>query len=97
MTQEDLAKYVGVTKGAIGNYETDVSSPKDSILIKLMEVLQIDANYVYQDYIRSEPLILKEDEMQLIDLYRNADATGRQFVFEILEIHQKKDTSSKAE
>lgn len=26
MTQPDLAKAVGVTKGAIGNYETDVST-----------------------------------------------------------------------
>ena len=53
MTQEDLAKAAGVTKGAIGNYETGVSSPKDSILIRLMEILQIDANFIYQDYMKN--------------------------------------------
>lgn len=50
LTQEELARAVGVTKGAIGNYETGVSSPKEPVLIKLMEVLNIDANYIYQDY-----------------------------------------------
>ena len=54
MTQEDLAAAAGITKGAIGNYETEVSSPKEPILIKLMEILQIDANYLYQDYITQE-------------------------------------------
>ena len=53
MTQEDLAYAVGITKGAIGNYETEVSSPKESILIKLMEALHVDANFLYQDYMTS--------------------------------------------
>lgn len=49
--QEELAKRIKVSKGAIGNYETDVSRPKEPILIALMDVLGIDANYLYQDYI----------------------------------------------
>ena len=67
MTQEDLAAAVGVTKGAIGNYETEVSSPKESILIKLMEVLQIDANFLYQDFIAQED----EDQKRLEALHQN--------------------------
>ena len=67
MTQEDLATAAGVTKGAIGNYETEVSSPKETILIKLMEVLQIDANYLYQDYITQE----NDDQARLEALHQN--------------------------
>ena len=67
ITQEDLAKYVGVTKGAIGNYEAGISSPRDSILIKLMEVLQIDANYIYQDYIHQKD----ENQQRLEALHQN--------------------------
>jgi transcriptional regulator with XRE-family HTH domain len=67
MTQEDLAAAAGVTKGAIGNYETEVSSPKEAILIKLMEVLQIDANYLYQDYITQED----EDQQRLEALHQD--------------------------
>lgn len=67
MTQEDLAAAVGVTKGAIGNYETEVSSPKEAILIKLMEILQIDANFLYQDYIQQED----EDSRRLEALHQD--------------------------
>lgn len=87
MTQEDLAKAVGVTKGAIGNYETEVSSPKEPILIKLMEVLQIDANYLYQDFIVHD--VLSDEEMHLIYLYRGAEATARQIAIETLANHQR--------
>lgn len=87
MTQEDLAKAVGVTKGAIGNYETEVSSPKESILIKLMEVLQIDANYLYQDFIR--PSMLSDEEKHLVYLYRGAEAAARQIAIETLVNHQR--------
>ena len=96
MKQEELAAAVGVTKGAIGNYETEVSSPKDSILIKLMDVLGVDANFVYQDYMQSQS-ILKEDELILLSLYRGADDRAREDALRTLSEHQKKDISSKAE
>jgi len=67
ITQEDLAKMVGVTKGAIGNYETGVSSPKESILVKLMDVLGIDANFLYQDFIRRDD----ENQARLEALHQN--------------------------
>lgn len=54
INQEELAKMIGVTKGAIGNYEADISRPKEAILIALMKALNIDANYIYQDYINIE-------------------------------------------
>jgi len=95
MTQEDLASAVGVTKGAIGNYETEVSSPKETILIKLMDVLQVDANFLYQDYIQVH-YQLCEDELVLINLYRRADDRAKEDAVRMLSEHQKKDTSSKA-
>lgn len=95
MTQPELAKAVGVTKGAIGNYETDVSSPKESILIKLMDVLHIDANYLYQDFICSDAQITPE-EKHLIDLYRGADDRAREDAVRMLSEHQKKDTKESA-
>jgi len=96
MTQEDLAAAVGVTKGAIGNYETEVSSPKETVLIKLMEVLHVDANYLYQDYVSNYDN-LTSDERRLVVLFRGADERARDDVFNLLSSHQKKDMSSKAE
>ena len=93
MTQEDLASAVGVTKGAIGNYETEVSSPKEPILIKLMEVLNVDANFLYQDYMLKQDH-LTEDEILLLNLYRGADDRAREDAIRTLSDHQKKGTKS---
>lgn len=72
MSQEELAKSVGVTKGAIGNYETDVSCPKEPILISLMKVLNVDANYIYQDYIQSINYSSKQNcKMNISEQERN--------------------------
>lgn len=48
-TQAELANILGVTKSAIGNYETGLNSPKAEILFKVFEVLKCDANYLFQD------------------------------------------------
>ena len=95
MTQPDLAKAVGVSKGAIGNYETDVSSPKETILIKLMEVLQIDANYLYQDYI-SMDVQITADENNLLELYRGANEQARSDAVDLLLKHQRKKDAASA-
>ena len=50
-TQKQLGEKVGVTPSAITNYENETSHPKEPILIKLMEALKCDANYLYQDSI----------------------------------------------
>ena len=39
LTQEALAEKIGVTKGAVANYENSVSFPKIDILFKLFGVL----------------------------------------------------------
>lgn len=95
MTQEDLARAVGVSKGAIGNYESGVSSPKETILIELMKVLHVDANYLYQDFIRASALT--DEEMQLLTAYRSADDRARSDALRTLMEHQiKKDTEPSA-
>lgn len=53
ITQVQLAEQLDVTKGAIGNYETDANSPKASILYKVFDVLKCDANYLFQDEMNS--------------------------------------------
>lgn len=51
ISRSELADKIGVTIGAISNYENEVSSPKEPILFKLMEILGCDANYLFQDSI----------------------------------------------
>ncbi len=85
MTQEELAMAVGVTKGAIGNYETEVSSPKESILIRLMQVLCVDANYLFRDLVPSFPnATLTREEEEMLTAWRSATDDARRFALQML-------------
>lgn len=93
MTQEDLAEAVGVTKGAIGNYESEVSSPKEPILIELMKVLGVDANYLYQDYMKSDQ-VLTSTEHRIVKAYRAASPDTQAAVRNVLGVKEEKKDSA---
>jgi transcriptional regulator with XRE-family HTH domain len=79
LTQKELGDLVGVTGSAIGNYEKSVSSPNEDTLIRLMSVLEIDANYLYLDDINTpaNAVYLNPDEINLISIYRSLNHQGR--------------------
>lgn len=52
LTQTELADLIGVTKGAIANYENEISHPKESIMYDLINALDVDANFLFQDCVR---------------------------------------------
>lgn len=64
MTQEELADIMGVSKGTIGNYETDVSYPRFENMSKLFDALKTDANYIFQDVL--PPPLEKERPLPLV-------------------------------
>lgn len=82
ITQEELAKIIGVTKGAIANYENEVSSPKIDLMYKLFDALNCDANYLYQDDMkkiysnRSTP----SEFENIVKKYRFLDPFGQETV-----------------
>ena len=55
LTQAQLGEAIGVTKAAVGNYEKDLSSPREDTLIAIFDVLDCDANYLFQDIVRERP------------------------------------------
>ena len=103
LTQKELAALVGVTGSAIGNYEKSVSSPNEETLIRLMSVLDVDANYLYADDITTHSLIpdLSESEQRLFNIYHSLNPLGQDKLLEYArdlsenERYQK-DTSEKA-
>lgn len=92
MTQVQLAELLGVTKGAIGNYETDANSPKASILYKVFEVLKCDANYLFQDEIRERrEYTASPHEMEhLVKKYRLLDPYGKEAVDGVLDVESRR-------
>lgn len=80
-TQPQLAQLVGVSKGTIGNYESNISSPNENILFKLFDVLKCDANFLYQDDIDLEHLDkFSSSERQIIKKYRTLDEHGQRII-----------------
>lgn len=82
LNQEELAKIIGVSKGSIGNYEADISHPKEEILIALMDKLNVDANYIYQDYIptKKAPAERGRSDLKkerLLQNYENMNQLGK--------------------
>lgn len=46
MTQEDLAKAIGVTAGSIGNYEQGTRMPRNKIMKKLATFFNVSIDYL---------------------------------------------------
>lgn len=82
LSRNDLANSIGVTVGAISNYENEVSSPKEPILFKIMEVLKCDANYLFQDAIEMPNMkaSVSVEELNFIKKYRALDSHGKEMV-----------------
>lgn len=90
MTQVQLADLLGVTKGAIGNYETGANSPKASIMYKVFEILKCDANYLYQDEMKElETDDFTVSEIKMVKKYRVLDEHGKKVVDIVLDEEYK--------
>ena len=42
MTQQQLARQLGISKSAVGNYETGVSMPREDVLLRLFSALDAE-------------------------------------------------------
>lgn len=82
LTQTELGALIGVTGSAITNYEKETSHPKEQIIYRLMETLNVDANYLFQDAVKIKSL--QNDvtlaEYDYIKKYRGLDSHGKEMV-----------------
>ena len=96
ITQPQLAEMLGVSKGAIGNWETDVNSPRATLLYDLFDILHCDANYLFQDEMRDlkyKDQATPEEFENIIKKYRDLDAHGREMVDFTLEKEYERSKS----
>ena len=56
LSRGELANKIHVTPSAIANYENGVSYPKPDILVALMNALDVDANYLYWNYLSNSTI-----------------------------------------
>lgn len=80
-TQEQLATAVGVAKSTFTGYEKGNSEPNMLTIKKLMETLEVDANYLwYDENDNSSSFITSFVEQQIIKKYRLIDDNGKNTV-----------------
>lgn len=84
MSRRELAEALGVSVSAIGNYETGISAPKEEVLLRLFDSLQVDPNTLYRDHFRGGQSVLTHDERELLDRYRSLSAVGRDTVRSVM-------------
>ena len=96
LTQTELAKLIGVSKGSIGNYESEISSPNENILIKLFSALDCDANYLYHDDINKSNDSISNTELQHIKKYRALDEHGKKIVDFVLNEEYGRSTEQES-
>ncbi len=99
MTQVQLAESLGVSKGAVGNYETDANFPKVSILHKVFEVLKCDADFLFQDDLpeRGENAASPWEMEHILKKYRVLDEHGKETVSLVLDCETRRMSSSRPE
>lgn len=94
ITQTELAKIVGVSKGSIGNYESGISAPNEKILFKLFKALKCDANFLYQDdmkvFSKENEFNINSNEKTMIKKYRSLDTYGKKMIDAALDIEYQR-------
>lgn len=88
MTQEQVAEKIGVAKSTFTGYEKGNSEPNMNTISRIMNTLDVDANFLYQDEmdeLGGSLMQLKYDEMKHIKKYRDLDDHGKEMVNFTLE------------
>lgn len=89
LTQEQLAEKIGVAKSTLAGYEKGNREPNLETTIKIMTVLGIDANYLWQDEM-DFPMKVSYEEMEHIEKYRDLDDHGKEMVdFTLNKEHER--------
>ena len=85
LSRPQLAERLGVTPSTVSNYEIGVSFPKEEILLRLFDCLEIDPNTLFQDSFRHGRSVLTQKERQLLEQYRSLSSAGREGISAVLK------------
>lgn len=92
LTQPQLAKAIGVSNGTISFWENGLNTPNSNYIIKLAKVLQTTTEYLLSadntaNTITNQQIKqLSQDEIILIEAYRNMSQGKKQALFSMLDI-----------
>lgn len=85
ISQAALARSLGVSQSTVGNYEADISFPKEEVMLRLFDTLGTDPNTLFQDSFQAGGQVLTHQERRLIERYRGLSLMGRETVRSVVE------------
>ena len=85
LSRSELAKQLGVSQSAVGNYETGISAPKEEILLRIFDALHVEPNYLYRGSFESAGGDASPEERTLVEKYRALSPAGRQTIHTLLD------------
>lgn len=81
LTQEQLSKKIGVAKSTLAGYEGGNREPSMLTVSKIMDALEVDANFLWQDEMENNfPEKVSYDELEIIEKYRLLDNYGKETI-----------------
>ena len=83
LTQEELAKKLGISKGAIGNYESGIRTPRAEDLDNIADYFNVSLDYLLGRNEERPEITL--EEQWIINCYRNADSNIKEAIKALLK------------
>lgn len=86
LTQEQLGDKLGMGKSTIAGYEKGNRDPNMMTVQKIMNILKVDANFLWQDEMEASlELVVSSNEWHLIKKYRTLDDHGKTLIETVLD------------
>ena len=95
-TQEFVANEIGVKKSTFSGYESGNSEPDMEKLIKIMKLLEIDANYLYQDEMSNSAPNFSREATELAYAFDQLSPAGKELIRSNMEFASKYHPARKA-
>jgi transcriptional regulator with XRE-family HTH domain len=84
LTQADVAAHLQIARESYSRYESGEREMTYDALISLADLFSVSVDYLLGRY-DANPVILKEDEVLLVDMYRAADERGQRSIHLVAE------------
>ena len=113
ITQEDIAKILGIAKSTYSGYETGKSEPSMKAIANMMRAYMVSADWLWQDEMAEQIAndyprqyedreldgwhVESEDEITLLKDYRSLNASGKNVVLVTLHALANDRTTKKDE
>lgn len=96
-TQEDLAKYLGVSRPTIAGYETKGKQPSFETLFKIAEYFNVSIDYLLGKTDIKEPVddVIEKKELDVFNQIHNLSPESQEEIKKLIDLYKIKDMQDK--